>query len=373
MHRIAVGLLAVVAWCIVAPSAIAQIEDSVANLIKNLAEKDEETRIEACKALGRKGPKAKKAVPALADALADPSEEVRGFALDALSKIGDASLDALPAIQKALAHDKSPLIRSLAAETIGSFGAKAKDAVPALVKALKDEDGNVQTRALHALGKIGPQVEGVRPALLAALAEPGLAGVAAASLARLGKDALPDLTSVLDGKDETARVHAVLALRVIGGEAIVPLLIKALKDSSAEVRSQAIDSLGRLGELARPALPRLLELLADKDAGEAAAVAVARFRKDALPGVVSFLNHADEHARLHAVLALRQIGLPDVAAPLASALADKSPKVRLQAVEALGTLGKDATSAVPALEKLANDPDEDVKKAVASLLERLKS
>jgi HEAT repeat protein len=47
--------------------------------------------------------------------------------------------------------------------------------------------------------------------------------------------------------------------------AVVELLIKGLDDKSWVVRSSAMNGLGRLGQDARPALPRLRELAASKD------------------------------------------------------------------------------------------------------------
>jgi HEAT repeat protein len=87
--------------------------------------------VEACivVTLGRIGPDAKAAIPALARRLQDPDAD--------------------------FAH------RCLAAEALGKMGAAAKAAVPDLVKVLKDEENDavVQAYAAEALGNIGPDAK----------------------------------------------------------------------------------------------------------------------------------------------------------------------------------------------------------------------
>ena len=73
-----------------------------------------DVRRSAADALGKIGPPAAEAVPALAAALHDPDEDVRRSAADALGKIGPAAAEAVPALAAAL-HDPDRDVRRLTA------------------------------------------------------------------------------------------------------------------------------------------------------------------------------------------------------------------------------------------------------------------
>jgi hypothetical protein len=121
-----------------------------ADWVKRLGEKAESARIEAARALGEAGPKAKAAVPALVESMRDASAEVRAAASDAIAKIGDVSV---PRLVESL-KDGSRELRAGAAEALGKLGSSAKDAVPALEEAAKDTSEEVRQAADRALRSI---------------------------------------------------------------------------------------------------------------------------------------------------------------------------------------------------------------------------
>jgi HEAT repeat protein len=93
---------------------------------------------------------------------------------------------------------------------------------------------------------------------------------AAAALGSLGphaQAALPDLLSVIDGKDEAVRVPAVNALGQIRTrpETVIPRLIACLDDPQDGMAVAAVESLGKFGPLSRPAWPKLIPLLKIRD------------------------------------------------------------------------------------------------------------
>lgn len=84
-------------------SALGQIgEPAVPALSSALTDPDPMVRVEACRALGYMGPKAKDAVLALTQALNDPQEAVQIEAAKALGEIGDASAPAVPRLMEML-------------------------------------------------------------------------------------------------------------------------------------------------------------------------------------------------------------------------------------------------------------------------------
>jgi HEAT repeat protein len=187
-------------------------------------------RAEAAEALGRIGPAARAAVPALIDALKDPEEPERHR---------DPEPSDRPApVERAPART----VRDRAAEALGKIGPAAKDAVPALSRALNDPDKAVGTRAAEALGRIGPAAKAAVPALLTAFKDDKRRAVgdrAAEALGRMGpaaKTAVPVLSRALN--DGSRRELAGRALVQIGQPA-VPVLVDAYLGFDAELRRTA--------------------------------------------------------------------------------------------------------------------------------------
>ncbi len=133
----------------------------------------------------------------------------------------------------------------------------------------------------------------------------------------------------------------------------LPDLLRALRSSVPDSRSRAAKALGRLGWLARDALPALTGAVNDADAGvrEAAAQAIGQMGLDALPQLTHLLLHEDKYVRRNAVWAIGKLGplarrvLPD----LCQALHDSDPRTGAGAAQALGNMGADAAEAIPAL------------------------
>lgn len=133
----------------------------------------------------------------------------------------------------------------------------------------------------------------------------------------------------------------------------LPDLIQALRCSAATDRQRAARNLGRLGWLARDALPALVAALGDDNqkVREAAAHAIGLMGPDALPALAGMLAHPDKYVRRHAVWALGKLG--PLARParveLCSALRDADPRTASGAAQALGNMGTDGADAIPAL------------------------
>lgn len=191
----------------------------VSKLISNL--KDQSywpDQYRAAEALGRLGPAAKDAVPALAAALKDPERFVRMSAARALGQLGAASKEALPALAAAL-NDSDSFVRGTAARTLGRVGAISPEVWAPMKEAAKDKDLDVQRAATEAWnsitsawGKLGPADKGAIPALAAALkdAEPPVRTVAARALGKVGSGAPAEALAALKAalKDPEPQVSA---------------------------------------------------------------------------------------------------------------------------------------------------------------------
>jgi HEAT repeat protein len=145
-------------------------------------------------------------------------------------------------------------VRENAAEALGLLGPRAAAAVPALVETLNDPSSQVCEQSAIALGKIGASAQPAVPLLIQILRS-------------TGKD--PNL--------RRASGEAVASIDA-KGESLVPVLVEILRGRNDEGRWVAAGLLGKLGPLARKAVPTLLDSL-DDDAPhirEAAAEALKR-------------------------------------------------------------------------------------------------
>jgi HEAT repeat protein len=133
----------------------------------------------------------------------------------------------------------------------------------------------------------------------------------------------------------------------------LPALIRALRSQKPVERMRAAKDLGRLGWLAREAMPALVAALHDTDSKvrESAAHAIGQMGPDALPTLVGMLDHDDKYVRRHAVWALGKLGPLGRPAinDLCRSLKDPDPRTASGAAQALGNMGADAADAVPAL------------------------
>ena len=152
-------------------------------------------------------------------------EQTNEVATAIITAIGSA---AIPTLTEMLNHPEW-LYRSAAAFFLGQLGPSAEPAVPALLQRLQDDDWRVRRLAGYALEYyFNPQ---------------------------------PWMWRDCGSK-----------CRVTPSDAIQPdqqgfakALMACVNDGNAEVRVMAVGLLGRLGALARPALPLLTERLADDD------------------------------------------------------------------------------------------------------------
>jgi HEAT repeat protein len=182
-----------------------------------------------------------KSIPIFIKALSSQDEVMRMSAIASLGKIGSDAAPAIPALTKLL-DSESEDVRIITVDTFGKIG---KAAVPALVKALDDRKSwEIRYIAADALGRIGKSgAKEAVPTLIETLKDEDLyvRTEAADSLAKIGKDAVPALITALQYKNWFVRYSAADVLRQIGGDAkdALPALSIALKDENYQVRNSA--------------------------------------------------------------------------------------------------------------------------------------
>ncbi len=186
-----------------------------------------------------------------------------GFA-EALGKVGKP---AAPALISGLANHPNPVVRRACAKTITLIADRT--AIPTLVHSLlHDEDRVVQGSVVGALAVMG---EAAAPVLLDILASPDYPdsskGLATWGLSFVGTAGASHLYEAINAEQEEVRSAVVGALTSSVQEnedqRALDLILGALKDSSAMVRSE---SAAALGKLSNPAVvPQLATLLSDPD------------------------------------------------------------------------------------------------------------
>jgi HEAT repeat protein len=191
---------------------------------------------------------------------------------------------------------------------------------------------------------------------------------AEAALRPLGVEAIPDLVRALRVRDRRwKRAWLFVADRMFGTpKPRVP---------AARLREQAALLLARLGPRAEPAVPGLLEGLADPDpeARRAVQSALRHVGPGSVPGLITALRHRQAAVRAGAAELLgdqQDLGpaVGKAATPLVAALRDRDAGVREQAAGALGQIDTGSERVIGALADLLADPAPPVCGAAARAL-----
>ena len=395
-------------------------DKAIAGLTKAL--KNKRACYWCCLALGEAGPKAKEAVPALAETLSDDRPEVQVQALVALGKIGPDAASAIPQIAPLL-QSKLPATQYAAAFALGNIGSPkgaaalkqataakdpmlktlsawglakispddrdaVKNAVEQLVASLKANDQFVRQAAARGLVELKAEPELVRPALIGALTDPDptVRGNVVEAISALGAKATPDVMKGLKNPKIRGACATILARIGPDAKAALPDLIESLNDPAPAVGDNptpdvlvAIALIGPDKGLVEKCRPFLSS--EDEMERRTATYVLGKIGPDARPALAAIRNNLasdDERLRMISLWALLQITPKDAqvvkaAVPmLIKALDAERPLVRLEAALALGKLGPAAAAAKEELQRLAeHESDQAVKQAAAEALDKI--
>jgi HEAT repeat protein len=316
---------------------------SVPALIKALQSQKPEVRADAAQKLGALGEAAKPAIPALIAAMRDRQASVSRAVTEALVRFGE---DARPGLL-ALADDPAAWLRCRAVQTLGRLPSDPSMVAP-LMKALEDHDQCVHDKAVEALGRVGdPAV----PSLVGSLKNPNpvMRQGAAEALDRMPPEAKEravfPLVQELRGADEYERGEAELLLSEMGRPAI-PSLVELLADPDADLRRRAVVILGRIGRADEGVVTGLMDRLKDPD------------RLVRLKASLALGNMGERDPRVLPVLSLRM-----------SSSTDKEMKRGL--ISAIGDMGPGAKDAVGDLKLLLADSDKDIREEASESLMKI--
>jgi len=276
--------------------------------------------------------------------------------------------------------DVSALIQALsgddaaaAVDQLGELGSKAREAVPALIKLLDNDDVELRAKVVATLGEIGGSRRKVVAALETQLTSESetiryRAAVAIGRQGPAGQVAVEALVSA--AFDESAKVrHAVrdaLEATEVSRDIILPLMIKSLEQADPATLQSALDMLAEQGAAA---VPKLCDALEHPEACFYACLVLAEIGEDAAeatPALTKVVETGEVETRLHALIALGQIGPAAKAAVPSIIAAGSSDKDLMTAsVFALGRVGVCTTEGL-ALAKAAAGAEEPFQKLVGT-------
>ncbi len=285
------------------------------------------------------------AVPGLLKLVGTGSPAAGFHAAVALGRIGDPS--AIPPLRELLRHERAS-VRASALTALG--GLKAAESLPDLEKLLADPDASVRRAAMKAIASTG------------------------------GRERLPAILPLLRDPNPSVREETVDAVRALATREQAAALLPMLQDAEERIHGPAqrgilalkpegaLDALlGRLGEASShlpdqlsswdlsDKLPRVRTLLEDpRPRARENAAALLGLAKDveAVPALRRALVDAKPEVRSAAVRALLRLKAEGALEAAIKQLDDRATRRSAAGMLALG--GK---AALPALEKLALDPD----------------
>jgi esterase/lipase superfamily enzyme/HEAT repeat protein len=273
--------------------------------------------------LGGLGPRAAPAVPLMIKLLEAPDvdhQRRQGLVL-ALGEIGPPARQATAALINLLVDpEETESIQVAAALTIGKVG---PEAVRALAEQFRQSDADVRATVALALVAIGPQAAPAVEDLIQVLAneeeEDDTRVLAAIALGKIGepaKTAIPSLTRLLEDAATDDQLRAICATAIGSIDpAADTSLHNALDDPSPDIQIAAAYSLVKSHRGTRPAeLQRLVELLANDEAEDLAARALADLGSDAIVPLCAAIFHpaSEEDYRNRCVDVLGDIGPPAI-------------------------------------------------------------
>jgi HEAT repeat protein len=193
---------------------------------------------------------------------------------------------------------------------------------------------------------------------------------AATAVRQIGTNALPVLVTFAGWKDSTLKQMLLLIIR---SQRLVPVHLTSEK----EYRNLAVVGFYALGPLAKDAVPRLTNLLNDRDVHTRLCAAeclgnIGPDAKAAIPHIVPFLSDTDRLVKWGATVTLGRIHAEaEFVVPLLINDLNPSNPILPTTISTLAHFGGQAKSAIPALVRLLNDNSDNVRLAATNALKQI--
>lgn len=266
-------------------------------------------------------------------------------------------------------------------ERVAELQRKAGGADPAKQKALDEECDRIEKEVEAANAAIAQKEAELRARMVAK--EPEAEALPATFGSGRGRrkltpqelEAVASFREFARNDNPIVRAAAVEDLGAIDSGAMVEFILGACNDVDPRVVEAAGRALGRMASD-----EAMAALLAGLDHGNSKARAAATFGfahvkrsyPAAVPRIVAVLQGGDDDLRRAAIQALANMKDPATIDPLAAALSDRTPALRVIAAEALGAL-KAEKAVPPLLQQVASADDWALRKVACEALARIRS
>lgn len=323
-----------------------------------------------------------------------------------------------PALRKAAEHSNKKVKLAALRAIVVTESAQARPIVAKLIRLLDDDDPGIRRGAIEAITQRAEARVAI-PSFIRRLDDPEevVREVAFNSIRTIGAapiESLPEILTLLRSSNHRIRSAAVIQLgwmKAGSAESITSLIRIAREEDSSELRSFAIEALGRVGPNAEVAIPDLRRALNSPERREVLAAiealgSLGLRAKAAVPQLVHLAQAPDPKTRDAAIGAIGAIGagtdaairmlneclkdqalrkaceaaLARLGSPphesleyLIQGLGDRDVSVRLWCAVKIGDLGVSASPAVPHLTKLLDDDSRQVSLAAVKALGQIGS
>jgi len=294
----------------------------------------------------------------------------RQKAESALYNMGDKAVIELT---KALKH-KKPWIRRTAAYLLAKqwYISSKHKAIPALIKSLSDEDGLFRGNVYSALYSMGMMPI---PALIQAYKEERDLLIKCRIIEVMGKIMGGSAARFKRGFEEKKN----RAYRKKLMPKVVELLERALKNKNQKIQSQAISTLGRLGENASKATPKLVKMLKeskDLTRRQKLLLTLQHIKSTAhisVPIAMRLLHDKELFTRLNAIEFMSRMGPKAIQALpiLIKFLRNKNIRIQRNTIIAIGNMGPKAQKAIPVLIKQLQNKNHSIRERTVEAIGKI--
>jgi len=316
----------------------------------------------------------KRILPAMQIVLkTDPEEKLRETAALSMTRVAlkiaektksnEPRTLAVKALNEALEKDKSLKVKEVAASSLGKIIPESAQAIPNLISAIKQKDTGLRVAATDALRRLGPEAKGAS-ADLRVLAADNTADIISRSFSFLALGNLKDIASlplflqtVQDGKMPLElRLPAANALAMLG-ESASPYAEKigeilASQDTPKDLKISLAIALDNQGALANPAWKVIVAALKDRDAS---------VRSQCLHCLGNMGSELKDNFKIAQSAVLFCVN-------------DSALEVRLAAVETIGRWGAELSNdeVLNKLQSLTKDSSKEMRETAEAVLKKVK-
>ena len=322
------------------------------------------------------------AASAFTKALSDPDDGVRIEAAIALFALTEDSMTVFPTAI-ILLRSEDPQVRLRAVGLLRGTNSKDREAIQGLGPLLLDENLEIQRQAMQALAQIGEASAEVSAELMLAIARDGLCDMSAVMelFHALGSAAPRILVPLRAAKSSIVRYRSESLLKSLGyklSEADIMTVVGELRNMESNEFNElwAIRELvEELGDRALTAVESLLDSADFADRLWSVQVfSIINPSTAARTKLYKLMDDQNSLVRIHSAKTLwkNEDRDPRLLATLVDAVQSSNLDVRIRALELAAIMGPAAEEALPAIEKLFDDPNKQVQTSARNASELIR-